>query len=246
MSKSEAFAIATQQSHALGKSPKSYGTVKGRQEARAKFDTPKDDKKTANPGNLESPKMASVYSAFFDELEKISQARAFSSFLKMAMGWDVETGGHSQSTLDNLARRQGHANYAALQAHQTAGAQHALQQTHAIEQTHPVLKSVAGKSDRVLEAEWAQRHAAEKARAAAAATDAMPATGAHSPMAMRPAAPPAPKAPLKLDLHGLGPPRPLPGAAAQVLQKAPLKGAIKPGVVTGMFSNLAKQVHVLR
>jgi hypothetical protein len=57
MPKGEAFAVATQQSHALGKSPKGYGTLTGRQTAKAKFDTPKDDKKTANPGNLETPKL---------------------------------------------------------------------------------------------------------------------------------------------------------------------------------------------
>jgi len=59
MPKGEAFAIATQQSHAVGKSPKSYGTIEGRTTAKAKYDTPKDDKKTANPGKLESSKMAS-------------------------------------------------------------------------------------------------------------------------------------------------------------------------------------------
>ena len=47
MPESEAWAIATQQSHALGKSPKSYGTVKGREVAKAKFKTPGDDVKTA-------------------------------------------------------------------------------------------------------------------------------------------------------------------------------------------------------
>lgn len=52
MPKSQAFAIATQQSHALGKSPKSYGTLKGREEAKAKYKTPGDDKKTADPGHL--------------------------------------------------------------------------------------------------------------------------------------------------------------------------------------------------
>ena len=57
MPKSEAFAIATQQSHALGKSPKGYGTAKGKHVAKAKFKTPKDDVKAANPGKLESPKM---------------------------------------------------------------------------------------------------------------------------------------------------------------------------------------------
>ena len=61
MPKSEAFAIATQQSHALGKSPKGYGTAEGKREARARYDTPKDDRKTDNPGYLESPKMASGF-----------------------------------------------------------------------------------------------------------------------------------------------------------------------------------------
>jgi hypothetical protein len=49
MPESEAWAIATQQSHALGKSPKSYGTVKGRAKAKAKYKTPEDDVKKANP-----------------------------------------------------------------------------------------------------------------------------------------------------------------------------------------------------
>lgn len=78
MPKSEAFAIASQQGHALGKNPKDYGTAKGKRVAKAKFDTPKDDVKAANPGDLESPKMASlsdvIRSAFIDELQKISQA----------------------------------------------------------------------------------------------------------------------------------------------------------------------------
>lgn len=59
MKKSTAFAVATQQSHALGKTPKGYGTPEGKHEAKQKFDTPKDDVKSANPGHLESPKMAS-------------------------------------------------------------------------------------------------------------------------------------------------------------------------------------------
>ena len=71
MPKGEALAIATQQSHALGKSPKGYGTAEGKREARAKYTTPKDDRKQANPGHLESAKMAE---AFFDELTKIGLA----------------------------------------------------------------------------------------------------------------------------------------------------------------------------
>lgn len=88
MPKSQAFAIATQQAHAIGKSPKGYGTTEGRSKAKKKYDTPKDDKKTANPGDLRSEKMASnemnvemgsdhfwkkaMVMALFDELEKIS------------------------------------------------------------------------------------------------------------------------------------------------------------------------------
>lgn len=63
MPESEAWAVATQQSHSLGKSPKSYGTKGGRETAKAKYDTPKDDKKAANPGNLESAKMAAFLKA---------------------------------------------------------------------------------------------------------------------------------------------------------------------------------------
>lgn len=48
MPKSEAFAIATQQSHVLGKSPDGYGTTKGREMAHRKFSTPADDQKTAH------------------------------------------------------------------------------------------------------------------------------------------------------------------------------------------------------
>lgn len=52
MQDSTAFAIATQQAHATGKSPKGYGTTEGRREAKTKYTTPKDDKKTADPGGI--------------------------------------------------------------------------------------------------------------------------------------------------------------------------------------------------
>jgi len=61
MEKSTAFAIATQQSHKMGKSPKGYGTKKGKKVARAKYDKPrKEYVRGANPGKLESPKLAEV------------------------------------------------------------------------------------------------------------------------------------------------------------------------------------------
>lgn len=61
MDEREAFAIATQQAHALGKSPKGYGTAEGRAAARRKYRTPQDDQKTAS---------AFMWDAFFSELEK--------------------------------------------------------------------------------------------------------------------------------------------------------------------------------
>lgn len=52
MPESESWAIATQQAHAVGKSPKGYGTSEGRHEAKEKYQTPGDDKKTADPGGI--------------------------------------------------------------------------------------------------------------------------------------------------------------------------------------------------
>ena len=73
MSKSQAFAIATQQSHALGKTPKGYGTSEARSVAKKKFNTPKDDVKTANPGIKKEAQVLLPYlNGFSDELEKIA------------------------------------------------------------------------------------------------------------------------------------------------------------------------------
>ena len=61
MPESEAWAIATQQSHATGHTPKSYGTKQGRKVAKMKYDDPKDTyQKTA------------MWSGFFDEMQKIA------------------------------------------------------------------------------------------------------------------------------------------------------------------------------
>lgn len=67
MEKGTAFAVATQQAHKLGKTPKGFGTKEGKREAKAKFDKPKKEYvKGANPGELETPKLA----AMREELEK--------------------------------------------------------------------------------------------------------------------------------------------------------------------------------
>lgn len=68
MNKGQAFAIATQQSHKLGKSPKGYGTSEGKKDAKAKYDKPKKEyKKTPNPGDLDSPKLGSVLAGLVKE-----------------------------------------------------------------------------------------------------------------------------------------------------------------------------------
>lgn len=53
MGKGQAFAIATQQAHATGHTPKSYGTSVGRREAKAKYDEPKKSyDQTSDPGSV--------------------------------------------------------------------------------------------------------------------------------------------------------------------------------------------------
>jgi len=75
MPKSEAFAIATQQSHATGHTPKDYGTSEGKQEAKKKYDEPKSEyTQTADPSS--KAKQSSISLAmmlgFSDELQKIA------------------------------------------------------------------------------------------------------------------------------------------------------------------------------
>lgn len=412
MPKSEAFAIATQQMHSLGKSPKGYGTQEGRATAKAKFDTPKDDKKTANPGNLESAKMASgltveydgdgnlinrttreqelakylagsfgfpkkadadskfklqghttfqglriaienqkgsvrsgvdrdgkpwrtemkhpygyikgtkgadgeeidvyvgpdkkapeahvvhqrksdgkgydedkvmlgfpsleaarkaylahynspkflgpissmpievlkkimhkgeklvppkgehldkVASSFFDELMKIAQNL-----------WDTATGGHSPATLQALAAKNQQPSFGALRQQWDQNAQHALRQTDVVGQQVPAIRESLGKSDAQLEHEWSQSLMAKKQQAADAANAAMPATGAHSPAAMRAQAPlqHAPTSVALPPMHpraaGVGPagggalPVPQAARAAQGAMAATVKGPIIP------------------
>jgi hypothetical protein len=78
MPKSEAFAIATQQSYAAGKAPHGYGTAEGRREAKAKYDGPKSDyKKTPDPKTKKASISLVTMSAFRDELEKIASGASF-------------------------------------------------------------------------------------------------------------------------------------------------------------------------
>ena len=74
MPKSESFAIATQQAHAAGKSPKGYGTAKGRKEAKQKYDEPKREYvQTANPSHkTKTADSLALWKGFADELQKIA------------------------------------------------------------------------------------------------------------------------------------------------------------------------------
>lgn len=65
MDKSTAFAIATQQSHVLRKSPRGYGTTEGRQVARMKYPSTKGWERTAD-------KTAAVMRAYFNEFQKLA------------------------------------------------------------------------------------------------------------------------------------------------------------------------------
>ena len=67
MPESEAWGIASLQAHALGKGPRGWGTDAAKKKGKGRYDTPKDDVQTANPGKLK-PKTAE---AFLDELDKI-------------------------------------------------------------------------------------------------------------------------------------------------------------------------------
>ena len=85
MPKSESFAIATQQAHAAGKTPKSFGTPMGKHIAKKKYDEPKSAyKKTADPGNIAktSGVRLAVLAGFSDELQKIAAATTVSDVTK--------------------------------------------------------------------------------------------------------------------------------------------------------------------
>lgn len=86
MSKSESFAIATQQAHKLGKTPKGYGTSAGKKKAKMKYDKPKKEYR----------KTASIFDGFFkgameDPLDNLSPVE--NALLRDGMGIGSVVGG---------------------------------------------------------------------------------------------------------------------------------------------------------
>ena len=72
MSKSTAYAVATQQSYGAGKNPKGFGTPEGKAVAKEKYDLPKKEyEKRPNPGKLDSPKMAGVSAAALEQYKHL-------------------------------------------------------------------------------------------------------------------------------------------------------------------------------
>jgi hypothetical protein len=67
--KSIAYAVATQQAHATGKSPKDFRTSKGVRKAKAKYDEPKTYQKAAAAAGIGVAKLA----GFLDELDQIEK-----------------------------------------------------------------------------------------------------------------------------------------------------------------------------
>lgn len=85
MPKSMSFAIATQQAHATGHTPKGYGTAQGKRTAKRKYDEPKSEyKQTADPSHKSKTSSLSLafWKGFTDELQKIAAATGLSDVTK--------------------------------------------------------------------------------------------------------------------------------------------------------------------
>jgi len=131
--------------------------------------------------------------------------------------FDVETGGHSQATLDAVAQRQGFQNHAHFQQHQAQVQPQLQAKLYHAEQSHPIISQNRGVGDFEME-----RQALKNLKPKPAPLNINP----HE---------------LMQDVAGKAM-VPRPRAVVPSLAKAPLKGAIKPGAVTGMFSNLMHHV----
>jgi hypothetical protein len=79
MPEGEAWAIATQQAHATGHSPKGYGTSNGKEVANEKYTTPEDDEQKAAPksktAGIVFPFNSALVDAFCGELTLIAEMK---------------------------------------------------------------------------------------------------------------------------------------------------------------------------
>jgi len=73
MPKSQAFAIATQQSHATGHTPGGYGTAEGKQKAKRKYRKSQSEyTQTADPSSKSKTSSLAFLKGFSDEMKKIA------------------------------------------------------------------------------------------------------------------------------------------------------------------------------
>lgn len=99
MPKSMAFALATQQSHASGHTPKGYGTPEGKKTAKKKYSEPKSHyEQKADP---EVKEAAIRIKGFWDEIEKI--AAAMGSAVKSIAMPGISPLKGSTTTMSNVA-----------------------------------------------------------------------------------------------------------------------------------------------
>lgn len=146
-----------------------------------------------------------------------------------ALAEDVTTGGYSPDTLNALARKRGYQDHGHLQQAEAQNAQQAVKGSTRVGALSKAYKVHEGKSDVQMESDWQRDLLNKKQEAAAAATDAMPGTGAHSPQALRAqgavAPPPAsgvrPRSPIVPMLPKAPQLTPRPVAAAAPVMKPP-------------------------
>jgi hypothetical protein len=105
MSESQSFAIATQQSHAVGKSPKGYGTPEGRREANKKYDKPAGayEKKADPRSKAKTAGRLALLSGFTKEHEVHTKENAMHSKLAGRLPLQAMVAQHIEAAREKLA-----------------------------------------------------------------------------------------------------------------------------------------------
>lgn len=247
MPEGEAFAIATQQSHALGKSPKGYGTVSGKIEAKKKYDTPKDDQKTASSamlGAFYSVVDTDMFRQLMQKLADIPHSdAAYARGIDMAIHNLPE---HDYQLLHHVSKQVGLNPNAAYQLlnnssndpvaymRSTPFAKGFQPSATPMKRTAPDLNLMIHHQEQAeLEAENARRAAAQSTPTVARTSHAAPSTPLRAPRpaprpaaqpAVAPAAGPRPLPPAPASAPGFAPP-PMFGGSAPQTPAAPPSGA---------------------
>lgn len=105
MSESQSFAIATQQSHATGKTPKGYGTPEGRMEANQKYDKPVGayEQKADPRSKAKTAGRLALLSGFTTEHEVHTKENAMHSKLAGRLPLQAMVAQHIEAAREKLA-----------------------------------------------------------------------------------------------------------------------------------------------